>query len=138
MPDTKAKSFITIMIVIALTSLLLRVAIKQVIQASISGNEASASATLKLISAALENYAKNNQGLFPSSISILTKENPAYLDKDYTAYPSIKGYTYSCSRLEPSGYSCSSAPVSCQLSGETVYTITTGGVFITEPCDKKD
>ena len=82
---TGAKSFVTIMIVIAVSALLLRITVEKLIKINIAQNESNASLTLKLISAALENYAKDNQGIFPAEISVLTKTSPPYLDKDYVA-----------------------------------------------------
>ncbi len=138
MPDCRARSFITIMIIIALCSLFLRFGIEQLIKAAIASNESSASATLKLISTALENYAKNNQGAFPKSLDVLTHTVPAYLDKDYVKLSPVKGYAYVCPRIDAAGYSCMASPVICKVTGKTNYTITTGGFFISEKCDKKE
>ena len=60
MNNTKARSFVTLMVVIAVTAFTLRFAIEQVIRTNITQNESNASATLKLIATALENFAKNN------------------------------------------------------------------------------
>jgi type II secretory pathway pseudopilin PulG len=138
MKYTEARSFVTLMIVIAIFSLILRIAIEKIIKINISQNESDASSTLKLISTALENYAKDNQGIFPSNLSILIQTNPPYLDKDYIASSSVKGYNYICSRLESSGYSCSASPVKCKLTGEMLYTITTGNLLVSEECSKKE
>lgn len=126
------------MIVIAIFTLLLRIAIEQVIKLNIEQNESTAQTTLKLISTALENYANNNQGIFPGSIFMLTKEESRYLDKDYITQSPIKGYNYSCSKIESSGYNCSAAPVKCNLTGKTTYGVTSGGLFVSEKCSKKE
>jgi type II secretory pathway pseudopilin PulG len=133
-----AKSFVTIMIVIAVLALVLRIIIERVIDFNIAQNESNTQGALKLISAALENYAKNNQGTYPSSISILTRTKPPYLDKDYITQSPAKGYNFSCQRLEASGYSCNASPTRCKLTGKAVYTITTGGVLVSEECEKKE
>lgn len=138
MINNKAKSIVTIMIVIAISTLLLRIAIEQIIKLNIEQNESTAQTTLKLISTALENYANNNQGVFPASIFALTKEESRYLDKDYITQSPIKGYNYSCSKIETSGYNCSASPVKCNLTGKTVYEVTTGGLFVSEKCSKKE
>lgn len=126
------------MVVAALLALLLRVAIDRIMKAAIAGNQAAAASTLKLISAALENYASGHQGAFPEDFSELLKTSPAYLDKDYVSLSSLKGYYYNCSRLEKSGYSCQAAPVNCGLSGGLTYTVTTGGLLISEDCKAKE
>ena len=74
MPDKKGKSFITIMIVIAISALLLRIAFDRIIKINIAQNESNAQGTLKLISAALENYAKGHSGAYPSRRSCESSE----------------------------------------------------------------
>ncbi len=138
MKDNRAKSFVIIMIIIAISALLLRIVIDSLIKINITQNESQASMTLKYISAALENYAKDNHDIYTSNFSVLTQPRPPYLDKDYITQSPLKGYNYSCPRLEPSGYSCYASPVRCKLTGRMVYTITTGGLLISEECDKKE
>lgn len=125
------------MIVIATLALVLRFAIDRIIKFNISQNESNAQGTLKLISAALENFAKDNQGVYPANLSALTKSKPPYLDRDYITLSPSKGYNYACLRLEPSGYSCSASPVRCKFTGAIVYTTTTGGLLVSENCDTK-
>ena len=132
------RSFVAIIIIITLSVLLLRIAIEQIIKINISQNESVALATLKSISTALENYAKDNNNTFPSGLPILTKTTPAYLDRDYISGSPVKGYNYSCSRLDAAGYSCSATPVKCKLTGKLIYNIITGGSLVSEECGKRD
>jgi len=134
--NKKGRSFVVIMLSIALGALILRFAVEQIIKISIEQNESYAQATIKLVSAALENFAKDNNGLFPEEISTLTQSQ--YLDKDYTSFSSVRGYVFNCSRLVQSGYNCSAVPVLCDLTGRTNYLISTGGLFIYEKCGRKD
>lgn len=136
MKKTIGKSFVMIMVIIAICALLLRIAIKQIIKLNISQNESHASDTLKLISTALENYAKDNRGVFPVNLSVLTQGKPAYLDKDYIKLSHLRGYDFSCSRLESVGYSCTAIPMKCKLSGNTIYNVITGGTLISDECGK--
>ena len=76
MRRNSGRSFVLIMIVIAVVSLLLRFAIEKLMLLNIAQNETNAQNNLKLISAALENYAKNNNGIFPDDFSLLTKSKP--------------------------------------------------------------
>lgn len=132
------RSFVAIIIIITLSVFLLRIAIEQIIKINISQNESLALTTLKSISTALENYAKDNQNSFPTGLSILTQSMPAYLDRDYIADSPIKGYNYSCLRLDSLGYSCSAMPVKCNLSGKITYNIITGGSLVSEECGKRE
>jgi hypothetical protein len=136
--NKKARSFVTIMIIVALCVLILRFSVDQFITKSIAQNETGALSTLKLISAALENYAKDNRGVFPVSLSVLTKTTPLYLDRDYIKDSPVKGYTYNCSKLDNSGYNCTASPVKCKMTGRTVYNISTGGLFVSEACKKEE
>ena len=138
MGDCRARSFITIMVLIAVCSLFLRFGLEHLIKTSIRQNESGASTTLKLISTALQNYAKDHQDIFPQNLETLTQSNPAYIDKDYIKISPVKGYVYSCSRIDASGYNCVATPIACGITGNTVYTITTGGGFISEKCNKKE
>lgn len=136
--NRQARSFVVIMIVLAVSLLILRVIAEKAIIYSCAQNESSAQSSLKVISAALENYAKDNQELYPQDLSVLVKSKPEYLDRDYIAQSPIKGYTYNCSRLEASGYSCYAFPSRCGLTGELAFTVTTGSLFISEDCALKE
>ncbi|MBU4346543.1 MAG: hypothetical protein KKH29_04360 [Candidatus Omnitrophica bacterium] len=138
MKDIRARSYVAIMVSIAIAALILRITAKQIITVNISQNESGALTTLKLISAALESYAKGNNNIFPSGLSVLVQTAPRYLDKDYISESPIKGYNYNCSTLQPSVYSCSAIPVKCNVSAKKVYTVNTGGLLLSEECSKKD
>ena len=134
--NNKAKSFVTIMVVVALSALLLRLAIHRIVVYKIEQNQLMAQVNLKLFSAAMENYAKDNDA-YPVSVELLVKHKPVYLERDYLAATSVRGYEYDCQRLDATGYSCTASPVDCQLSGKIVYTVSTGGLIMTQSCDKK-
>jgi type II secretory pathway pseudopilin PulG len=136
--EEKAKSFVLIMVVIALSALVLRVALGKIIEITSAQNETMAQSNLKSIAIALDNYARDNQGVYPKALSILSRSKPAYLDKDYAAESSIKGYSYSCTRLDSSGYSCYAFPTKCKLTGKLAFTVTTGNLLISEDCNKKE
>lgn len=137
MNNNKARSFVTIMIAVGLSALLLRTVIQKFIVYNIERNQSLALVNLKLFYTALENYAKDNKGVYPENINQLTKGNPVYLERDYLAVSAIRGYEYDCQRLGPTGYNCSAAPINCNLTGNKVYTMSTGGLIIAEDCDKK-
>jgi type II secretory pathway pseudopilin PulG len=126
------------MIVIAVSALLLRTTIEQIIKISMAQNESSALTNLKLISTALENYAKDHKGAYPASLSVLVNTSPRYLDQNYINESPVKGYNYSCQRLEPSSYSCSALPARCKLTGRMSYTVVTAGSLVFEECSKKE
>ena len=125
------------MIVLAISALLLRLGLHRIIVYQIQQNQLWAQVNLKLFSTAMENYAKDNKNVYPVSIDLLTKSTPVYLDKDYLAVASLRGYEYDCQRLDALGYSCTASPVNCQLNGKMIYTVSTGGLIMAQSCDKK-
>jgi Tfp pilus assembly protein PilE len=132
------RSFVWIMIVIAVVSLLLRVAIEKLMMLNIAQNETNAQNNLKLISVVLENYAKNHNGIFPNDFSLLTKSTPPLLDIDYLELSPVRGYDYTCSRLDASGYACEARPDRCRLTANTIFSVTTGGLLVSEACSKQE
>jgi Tfp pilus assembly protein PilE len=136
--DKKGLSLILVMIIIAVSTLLLRIAIEQIVKFNMAQNESNASTNLKLIATALENYAKDSQGFYPAKLVNLVESKAPYLNKNYFSRSSLKGYSYSCMRLEPSSYSCSATPIKCRLSGEKSFTVTTGGILTSEDCRKQE
>lgn len=136
MINKKAASMITVIVIIALIALVLRVAIAQIVRINISQNESAAQSTLKLLSTALENFAKDNLGSYPQELSLLTRTSPPYLDSNFSIDLPLKGYMFVCPRLDSSGYSCTAFPIKCNLSGERNFTVSTGGALISEQCKK--
>jgi hypothetical protein len=137
--NNKGRSFLTVIIIIAFVALFLRFSSVGLIQWTIDQNEAIAQDSLKLVSTALELYAKDHMGSYPRTLNALIQSKPAYIDREYIAEPSRrKGYVFTCSRLEQSSYSCSAVPGICGLTGKKVFTVTTGGSMIVEECLKDE
>jgi hypothetical protein len=139
MYNTKARSFLTVIIIIAFVALFLRFSSVQIIKWTIDQNEANAQESLKLISTALELYAKDHMGMYPQTLLALIQSKQAYINKEYIAEPGKrKGYVFSCARLDQSSYSCSASPQVCGLTGKKVFSVTTGGSWATEECSKNE
>ena len=136
--NSPARSFVVIMIAVALIAVVLRFAILQVIRFTIEQNEANALETLQFVTTALENYANDHDRAYPADLTLLTKNDPPYISQDYISLIPSKGYSFSCMRLEPSGYTCSAAPAQCNVSGRKVFIVTTGQAVATEECGKKE
>lgn len=136
--NNRGKNFITIMVIVAISAVFLRVVAVRIIERNTAQNKSSAQSTIKLIAVSLENYAKDNKGLYPLTFQSLTLTKPSYLDKDYISISPVKGYSYSCTRLDASGYSCFATPTICKVTGNTSFNIITGGLLVSEECDKKE
>jgi competence protein ComGC len=138
MRKESGRSFIGIIVFIAIISLLLRFGIEKLIKMTVRQNEISAQAALKLIATAIDNYTKDHEGSLPASLVQLVRNNPAYLDKDYVSDSPVRGYDYNCVFLRSQGYSCTAVPVRCGFTGNVNFSITTGGLFVSEECKKKE
>ncbi len=135
--NRKARSFVTIMVVVALSALVLRLAIHRIIIYQIRQNQLNAQVNLKLFSTAMENYAKDNKNIYPVSIDLLINHDPVYLERDYLAATAVRGYEYDCQRLDATGYSCTASPSNCKLTGNVIYSVSTGGLLMAQECDEK-
>ena len=135
--NQQAKSFVTIMVVVALSALLLRLAVHRLIIHRIQQNQLLAQVNLKLFSTAMENYAKDNRNVYPVSIDLLINHYPVYLERDYLAATSVRGYEYDCQRLDAKGYHCTASPVNRKLTGKMIYAVSTGGLIMAQSCDEK-
>ncbi len=137
--NCKARSYVVIMLVVAFFTLFLRFFIEQLIKINIKHNETIAQETIKLISIAFENYAKDNQGIYPVNFDLLLNSKPvSYIEKKYIpSANAIRGYNYFCSRMESSGYSCSVTAKNCNFSGKKSFVVSTGGAIVSEDCGKK-
>ncbi len=135
MRNNRGISLVVLMIIIASVSLISRIAIKQVLTLTISWNQTSAQEALKVISIALENFAKDNNNVYPLKIDSLAQGNPPYLNRDYFTGSYIRGYNYACPTLDAGGYSCIASPTTCHLTGETVFTVNTGSVITSQKCE---
>ncbi len=126
-----------IMLIVAGIALVLRISIEQFMRFNMGKNQSDAVATLKLMSTAMENYARDNNGLYPESIQVLLEATPPYLDRDYVSAVPEKGYSFSCSVVTPKGYSCEGVPTRCALSGDMSYLVSTGGVLVSQKCTQE-
>lgn len=131
--DRKFKAFtlVEIMIVVAIIVILTSLAVPGLMVSRVTANEGAAKTTLKAIATACESYYACNFE-YPSDMSDLTEANPSYINEDYTA-GERQGYNFTCD-FTPSGYSCNATPVSCNVSGSEVFTITTGALVENTGC----
>lgn len=126
MKTNKGFTLVEIMIVVAIIALLASFAVPNLLRARVQANEATAKATLKAISTAMENYyATNTQ--YPLLSTALQGVNPPYLTVDY--FSGIhNGYTYTHTPGLAT-YSVDAAPVSSNY-GTRSFTVSTGGVLV--------
>jgi len=112
-------------------ALLAAIAIPNLVKARLTANELTAQATLKTISAAVENYATANNGQYPLE-EYFKYTKPYYLDKILNNKTN-QGYAYS-SNLNPSGYKITATPSKCGATGTKIFTIETRGKSTEKNC----
>ncbi|MCX7927119.1 MAG: hypothetical protein N2606_03165 [Candidatus Omnitrophica bacterium] len=136
--NEKARSFVVILMSIAIVALLLRIAITYFIDFTIIQNETGAEEILKLVTTALEGYANDHNHTYPSSLEALASAQPPYIKKEYLGPYYMRGYVFSCPRVEATGYTCTALPVHCGLTGKKAFTVTTGQVLSIESCNAQE
>jgi prepilin-type N-terminal cleavage/methylation domain-containing protein len=123
-------TLVEIMIVVGIIALLAAIAIPNLLRARMTSNDSLAQATLRVESTAAESYAsKNPLGYFPVNETSLTTATPPFLNSSYCTGTPIAGYIYDCSGMTSGGYTITATPFVTNITGSSVYSITTGGVL---------
>ncbi|MDD4894792.1 MAG: hypothetical protein PHW54_05715, partial [Candidatus Omnitrophica bacterium] len=117
---------------IMIIGILAAIAIPNLVRAKLVANESAAQVTAKTISTALELYAVDNNGNYPSEEGALAKAKSPYLSTSYNN-KIIQGYSYSL-KLKPNGYKVIAKPSECRATGNKIFQIETGGVISEERC----
>lgn len=125
-------TLVEIMIVVAIIALLAAIAIPNLLRAKLSSNEALAQSTLRAMSTATETFGTANSGNYPTNMTSLTGATPPYIGTNY-CLQAISGYTYTCPTISSTAYTFIATPSTPGTTGNTTYTITTGGVLTTNP-----
>ena len=107
-------------------ALLAAISIPNLLRARIEAHDATAQASLKSISTALETYASTHSQYPPDTTSLIGVV-PPYLSVDYFSGVH-SGFSFTMTTLTSATYAAKAEPVSA-TSGSTTFTITTGGVL---------
>ena len=137
MRKRKGFTLVEIMIVVFIIALLSAIAIPNLLRARITANESAAQTALRILSTCIETYATvNNDNYAPvdntTTDTYLRTVTPPYLNKAYCAQ-TVNGYTYTCD-IDLAAYSITATASPCGTSGNTNFTITTGGVLTQAAC----
>jgi prepilin-type N-terminal cleavage/methylation domain-containing protein len=127
----KVFTLVELIIVIVIIGILALIALPKMTQTYRIGNESAAQANLKVMSAAIENYAATT-GNYPTAEANLTGANPPYLSQAHCGL-SMQGYSYTCT-FAANAYTLNANPVGCGTSGSQKFTIVTGGTLNANGC----
>ena len=130
--NRKGFTLVEIMIVVAIIALLAAIAIPNLLRAKLNSNQALAQSTVRALSTAAESYATANGGNYPTDITDLTSATPPYINTAYCA-STVSGYDYTCPTMTTTAYSFVATPTTPGTTGNTTYTISTGGVLTQVP-----
>lgn len=97
---------------------------------TIDRNDLFAREVLLKMAESAENYAKDNYGSYPVSIDLLTETTPPYLTINYCDQ-TMSGFVFTCD-ASIIGYTLTATPVEINITGSTVFEITTGKIWTPE------
>lgn len=118
-------------ILIPIIGILAAIAIPNLLRARMAANEANAQVVLRTISTAAETHAVA-EGEYPLSLYRLAAADRPYLAEDY-GHGIHQGYKFNCD-FKTHDYKCQAIPENCGTTGNTIYTITTGGELSERSC----
>lgn len=119
-------TLIEVMTVVVIVATLMMIAIPSLLNARRAANGEAAKANLRSLMVAAETYAAGNRGNYPVNVTALS---------DYlTLAPSfcshtVHGYNYDCT-FTSGGYNFQATPETVNVTGDVVYTATTGAVLL--------
>ena len=93
----------------------------------VANNDNFAKATLRSVSSAVEGFASDHGGKYPTDMKQLTEGKSPYLTSDFCDQ-SQGGFKYTC-QLDEKGYIFKATPERLGETGSKIFVITTGGVL---------
>lgn len=126
----KAFTLLEIMVTVSIIAALTAIAIPSLLTMKRAANETAARSNIRILSVSAET-CMGSRGHYPTSVlefqEFLSPVAVYCADLD-GATSEVKGYHYSCI-ADASGYTFESQPVAVGVTGNIIYTATTGSVF---------
>ncbi len=126
-------TLIEIMIVVAIISLLLAIAIPNFIKVKHNTNEKGAIIVLQTIAAAAESFRSSKVPMsYPLNLEELTSAIPPYIDRSVAnatkAERATKGYYYNYVRVNVNRFTCTAQPAVKGTTGTRVFFVDESGI----------
>jgi len=134
-PASLSAPLIAVIVIVSMLpifALLAAIYMPNLLRARLAANEASARATIRTISTAIESYSAANNGQYPLSEYDLKRGNylPEYYDKSTKA-----GYVYSLN-LSKDKYEIIATPQTCGTAGTKVFIAQNNGSLSERDCSR--
>ncbi len=123
-----------IMIVVSIIGILVALTIPNLLRARHNTNETAATACLRTISTACENYrAAQSPPSYPAGLNTLATSNPPYIDTFLAGATSPsssrQGYYYTYTVLSSDQYTCLATPKTSGITGTRIFYVDETGVI---------
>ncbi|MFH0839365.1 MAG: prepilin-type N-terminal cleavage/methylation domain-containing protein [Candidatus Omnitrophota bacterium] len=126
--NRKGFTLVELMIVVAIISLLVAIAIPNLLRTRISANEAAAIANVRTLSTACESYrAQQTPPTYAAALTDLSGATPPYIDSALGS-GTRQGYTYTYAGTADA-YTCTAAPVTPNVTGVRTFFVDQEGVI---------
>jgi prepilin-type N-terminal cleavage/methylation domain-containing protein len=136
MRKSKGFTLVEIMIVVAIIALLAAITIPNLLKPQQTARNSAAKGELRTLATAIENYAIDNNAVYPTDLDDLATDYIPAVPCTTTGTNGTKGgFTYFCDSVAVGSYNIVAVPTSKGTSGTKAYNLTSGGQIDEMDCE---